>query len=63
MLRPCDQNAPRKIGDASRAGYTRGKAVQRSIKDQVSSDELSGRVSTYQLEGQVFGPRPLSHSQ
>jgi len=33
--RPCVQNVPRKIGETRPAGYTYGKAVQWSPKDQV----------------------------
>jgi len=33
IVRPCDQNAPAKIGEASSAGYTHGKAVRRPRKD------------------------------
>ena len=33
MVQPHDQNAPGKIGELSPAGYTHGKAAQRSTKD------------------------------
>jgi len=32
LVLPCVQNVPRKIGEASSAGYTQGKAAQRSSK-------------------------------
>ena len=35
LVRPCIQNAPRKTGEASPAGYTHGKATQMPSKDQV----------------------------
>jgi len=35
LVRPCVQNVPGETGDASPAGYTHGKAAQRSSKDQV----------------------------
>jgi len=33
MVQPRAQNAPGKIGEASRVGYTHGKVAQRSTKD------------------------------
>jgi len=36
LVWPCDQNVPRKIGVASPAGYTHGKAAQMSSKDQMA---------------------------
>ena len=44
-VRSRDRNAPRKIGEASPAGYTHGKAAQRSTEDQV--------VGLYLLPGLV----------
>jgi len=35
MARPCAQNVPKKIDQASPAGCTHRKAAQRSVKDQV----------------------------
>ena len=35
LVRPCDHNVPRKLGEASPAGYTHRKATQKSSKDQV----------------------------
>jgi len=36
LVRPCVQNAQRKFGEASPAGYTFGIAAQSSSKDQVA---------------------------
>jgi len=36
LVRPCEQNAPENIGEARPAGYTHGKAVQRSSNDRVA---------------------------
>jgi len=36
LVRPCDQTTTGKIGVASPAAYTHGKAVQRSTKHQMA---------------------------
>jgi len=40
LVRPCVHNVPGKIGEASPAGYTHGKAAQRLPKDQMEWPRL-----------------------
>jgi len=40
MVWPCDQNVPRKIGEASPAGYTNRKAAQTLTKEILTTSPI-----------------------
>ena len=57
VRRPCVQNVPGKIGEASPTGYTHGKATQRSTEEQMMWSHFRFGLAPPWCESGPFGLR------